>query len=79
MSKPDGGQASYPTWMIATGDGAYIGRYWRYPVPLHLGGHRFAAWPTRVEARAELTRVRLSFPRASVRRVTVTITEDNDG
>ena len=67
---------TYRTWMIATGEGSYIGRYWLYPVPPHMEGHRYAAWNTRIEARAELTRVRGCFPRASVRRVTVTITED---
>ena len=65
----------YKAWMIATGEGHYIGRYWIFPVPPHMEGHRFSAWPTRAEARAELPRVRRTFPRSSVRRVTVMIAE----
>lgn len=67
---------TYRTWMIATGVGnGYIGRYWRQQPPEHMEGHVYAAWPTREAAREELTRVRESFPEASVLRVTVTITE----
>lgn len=64
--------------MIATGEGGYIGRYWLNPVPVHMEGHHKAAWPTRREARAELSRVRGAFPKATVVRVTVCV-EPTDG
>lgn len=44
----------YLAWMISTGEGGYIGRYWLNPVPAHMEGHRFAAWATRAEARLDV-------------------------
>ena len=71
---------TYKTWMISVRrGGGYVGRYWHKPVSPWMEGHRYATWRTREEARAECVRVRRWYPEASVRRVTVTITENNDG
>ena len=73
---PAARRRTYRTWMISTGEGDYLGRYWvSRPVSPWLEGHVQAAWRTRAEARAELPRARRSYPKASVRRVTVTITD----
>lgn len=63
----------YKAWVIDTGEGGCIGRYLLHPVPPHMEGHRYAAWPTRAGARAELPRVKVSFPRARVRRAAITV------
>jgi len=65
---------TYQTWMIDTGEGRYIGRYWvTRPVSPWMEGHVNAAWFTRSAARQELVRVRCAFPRARVVRVTITV------
>ena len=73
---------TYRAWMIDTGEGSYLGRYGIFPVAHHTECHQFAAWNTGAEARAELPRVRSSFPRAAVRRVEITVhleERDDDG
>jgi hypothetical protein len=64
---------TYLTWMIATGEGGYIGRYWPGSPSPWMEGHRCAAWTTRAGARQELVRVRERYPRARVHRVEVTV------
>lgn len=64
----------YRAWVIDTGEGGCIGRYWRGTVPPpHMEGHRYAAWDTRAGAREELPRVKRSFPKARVRRAAITV------
>ena len=62
-------------WAIQT-DTGYIGQYWFDDVPeRRFAGHRLMIWETRREARAALTRIRVTygFRTARVVRVVVTV------
>jgi len=54
----------------------FIGRYWWGPkVPINLEGCRVSLFKTRKEAKAVLSEVRETFPKASISKVEVTINE----
>lgn len=70
---------TFKAWAIDTrsdeGHG-FVGRYWKFvsdPLPVHMKGCRTALFETRVEARENLPKVKRAFPKAQVKRVTVTI------
>ena len=72
---------SFNAWVIDTnskeGHGL-IGRYWWFngpcEIPAHLEGCKCAMFTTRKTARENLPNVRHSFPSATVKKATVTIT-----
>ncbi len=76
-------KTEFTAWAINTNytdiDGkkypGFIGRYWWKPVPKHLEGCRFALFKTRKEVGIALVNVKQSFPRATVKKVHVTIEE----
>lgn len=64
-------------WAIDTRSKEYHGLvgygYWKWERPDHLSGYRTATFSTREAARKDLPRIRESFPKAKVIRVTVII------